>query len=675
MNIARPFQLLLPNLRLGGRYQVVRRLGVGGFSETFLAKDIQLPGKPYCVIKQLKPRTRNLEGWRVAKRLFDAEAEVLYRLGNHDRIPRLLAHFEENRNFYLVQELIVGASLRHQMLSGQPWPESRVVVLVRDILQVLTYVHGQNVIHRDIKPSNLICRRVDGRMVLIDFGAVKQVSLRPEMDHGQETNQPSLTISIGTLGYMPMEQSNGMPRFNSDIYAVGMIGIEALTGMRANQFQRDSHTGELIWREVQSNGAPLQVSQPFGDILEMMVSCHFKERYQTVQEVLEAIDSLLSQSSQIDLATEFAALAASSGAALSDLPNELSQPSHASPQPESPSSNSGAVADPAIAPTVVPSTVGFTIDPAIASTIDPVASLKAEQNADPAIDCVSDVAMPEMIDQTTAWADDRTIDNQPIDSQTIDSQTIDDRTTDKQTTAKQTINSAVPTQITPLITVATQKFVALQDWTRTLIQHLSTQKQTAIDRVQRRPDAWRIWLGVGGLVVTTAVVLVSVVQSRSQSTVKQSFTPFFDQSFDRSLLLASSCREPSPPNLPSRPPDLVYLNGTRYYGPLDRELPANSRGIMVFPSGNRYDGELKSGKRNGCGTYTFANGRRYVGQFQNDAFQGQGMWSLENGDQYVGTFQVNRCHGTGIFIFHTGTTQYGNWRDGQLEGTDLSCDR
>lgn len=671
MNIAKSFQLLIPNLRLGGRYQVVRRLGVGGFSETFLAKDLQLPGKPYCVIKQLKLRTRNPEGWRVAKRLFNSEAEVLYRLGDHDRIPRLFAHFEESRNFYLVQEFIAGASLRHQLLPGQPWPEARVIALIRDILQVLAYVHGQNVIHRDIKPSNLICRKSDGRTVLIDFGAVKQVSLRPEVEHGQDHPQPSMTISIGTLGYMPIEQANGMPQFNSDIYAVGMIGIEALTGIRSHQFQRNSQTGELIWQGPFQASTPTQTSPELREILDRMVRCHFKERYQTVQEVLEAIDALLSQSSPIDLEAEFAVLAANSTAALSDLPYQKSQPpnptsgepalSEPSPSESIPSESipSKLEADEPIGTTAAP-VLGLPL-PHVDSTIDPSVQLTVlpENNAVPVtqLEGIPEVDLrPDQLPESTAdatsdsgtdWAGDRANNPQPQTS----------------------LFSQFVTQH------VTQKWVSLQTHARTFIQVLSTQPQPAVDRLQGFPVR-SLWLGIGGLTLATAVVAVGVTQLRLYvSGDRSAEESAAKESAEQSQLPALLCREPSPPDLPSGSADLVFTNGTRYYGPLNQGLPADGRGIMVFPSGNRYDGELKSGKRNGCGTYTFANGRRYVGQFQDDAFQGQGMWLLENGDQYIGMFQANRCHGPGTFIFRDGTTKRGNWRNGQMEGTDLSCDR
>lgn len=94
---------------LAGHYQIVRYLGGGGFGQTFLAKDTHLPGNPLCVVKQLKPQLSDPASLETAKRLFDREAETLYRLGDkHDQIPRLLAHFEQNKEFYLVQEFIDG---------------------------------------------------------------------------------------------------------------------------------------------------------------------------------------------------------------------------------------------------------------------------------------------------------------------------------------------------------------------------------------------------------------------------------------------------------------------------------------------------------------------------------------------------------------------------------------
>src|SRR5919202_2712874 len=225
-----------PQKPLGGRYKIISQLGAGGFGQTFLAQDLHLPGHPQCVVKQLKPQVSDAKSLETARRLFDIEAQVLYQLGNHDQIPRLLAHFEDDQEFYLAQELIEGEPLSRELTGGVPWLEGQVIALLQDLLHVLAFVHQQNVIHRDIKPSNLIRRRKDGRIVLIDFGAVKQVSTQLISPKPGRTN---MTISIGTHGYMPKEQLGGSPRFSSDVYAVGMVGIQALTEVPARFLGED----------------------------------------------------------------------------------------------------------------------------------------------------------------------------------------------------------------------------------------------------------------------------------------------------------------------------------------------------------------------------------------------------------------------------------------------------
>ncbi|MBE9179706.1 tetratricopeptide repeat protein [Oculatella sp. LEGE 06141] len=272
---------------LARRYQVVSQLGSGGFSQTFLAEDLHLPGHPRCVVKQLKPQVRDPSGLQTARRLFDTEAQVLYQLGTHQQIPRLLAHFEDNQEFYLVQELIDGNPLTQELAAGQRWPEQAVVTMLLDLLQVLVFVHAQNVIHRDIKPSNLIRRHQDNRIVLIDFGAVKQVSTQII----NPNSNPTQTIAIGTQGYMPNEQLCGNPRFSSDIYAVGMLGIQALIGIHPKHLSIDPDTYEVNWRDrlpTRADGTPL-VNAELAAILDRMVFYDFRDRYATAAEAIEAL--------------------------------------------------------------------------------------------------------------------------------------------------------------------------------------------------------------------------------------------------------------------------------------------------------------------------------------------------------------------------------------------------
>ncbi|MEM8546459.1 MAG: serine/threonine-protein kinase, partial [Cyanobacteria bacterium P01_H01_bin.119] len=267
--------------RLGGRYQVISQLGEGGFGQTFLARDLHLPGQPQCVVKQLKPQSTTSQALQTARRLFDTEAQVLYELGNHPQIPSLLAHFEERQEFYLAQELIVGHSLEDE-LAESSWSSDQVLDFLHDLLDTLAFVHDHQVIHRDLKPSNLMRRDGDRRIVLIDFGAVKQVSTQ------STPSRISHTISIGTAGYMPNEQVAGRPQFSSDIYAVGAIAIQALTGQRPDQIPLHPQTGELDWQPA-PNCDPNMAT-----FLIFLVRYVFRSRYATAGEALAALQAFTS---------------------------------------------------------------------------------------------------------------------------------------------------------------------------------------------------------------------------------------------------------------------------------------------------------------------------------------------------------------------------------------------
>ncbi len=266
---------------LGGRYKIITQLGQGGFGKTFVAQDQHLPGHNQCVVKQLKPQATDPLTLQTARRLFDSEAKVLYKLGTHDQIPRLFAYFEENQEFYLVQELIEGEDLSKEVTPGHKLSEDEVISLLGDILEILEFVHQQNVIHRDINPRNIIRRKQDGKLVLIDFGAVKQVST--QVINGGKT---SFTIAIGTPGYLPSEQANGNPKLSSDIYAVGMVGIEALTGLPPDQLPINPDTGEISWQDQTS------VSPELANVLDKMVRYDFRQRYQSAASALQALKEL-----------------------------------------------------------------------------------------------------------------------------------------------------------------------------------------------------------------------------------------------------------------------------------------------------------------------------------------------------------------------------------------------
>ncbi|NEP17015.1 MAG: protein kinase [Leptolyngbya sp. SIO4C1] len=266
---------------LANRYQIKHLLGQGGFGQTFLAQDTQLPASPPCVVKQLKPLITDAQTLKTARRLFDLEVQTLYRLGQHDQIPLLQAHFEEQGEFYLIQEFIPGQSLQTRLRQQKRLAPAAVAQLLQDLLTVLDFVHQQRVIHRDIKPANLILRQPDDRAVLIDFGAVKQLTteIATHPDRMRET------VVIGSAGYMPAEQRAGRPCFGSDLYAVGMICLRALTGL-APERQPLNPQGEVDFRQLSQRRPFLTDFGWLLPVLTQLVRYDYRDRYYSGSEAL-----------------------------------------------------------------------------------------------------------------------------------------------------------------------------------------------------------------------------------------------------------------------------------------------------------------------------------------------------------------------------------------------------
>lgn len=266
---------------LHGRYQLIQVLGSGGFGLTYLATDTHHPDNPIHVVKQFKPANQDAAFLDIARRLFLSEVGSLRKLGTHDRIPALIDDFEQDQQFYLVQEYVEGRSLTEELAEVKQLDEPQTIALLRDVLEILEFVHSNQVIHRDIKPSNLIRRNRDGRLALIDFGAVKEIQTQLT---AIEPGQTNLTVGIGTQGYVPSEQLMGKPRYSSDIYALGMTAIQALTGTHPCNLPTDPDTAEVVWHDR------TQVSPWLAKILDRMTRYHFTQRFQSASDVLQALN-------------------------------------------------------------------------------------------------------------------------------------------------------------------------------------------------------------------------------------------------------------------------------------------------------------------------------------------------------------------------------------------------
>jgi len=269
---------------LNNRYQTIQLLGAGGFGETSLAEDTYLPSSRRCVIKQLKPVANNPQvQQQVQYERFQREAAILEKLGEgSDQIPKLYAYFSENGQFYLVQEWIQGPTLTSKVEAEGPLSEAAVRDILVSLLLVLDYIHSEGIIHRDIKPDNIILRQLNGKPVLIDFGAVKETMAAVVNAQGKNNH----SIVVGTPGFMSPEQASGRPIYASDLYSLGLTAIYMLTGKLSSELEIDPQTGEILWQQH-----VLNISPTLATVLEKAIQYHPRERYTTAMKMLDALQS------------------------------------------------------------------------------------------------------------------------------------------------------------------------------------------------------------------------------------------------------------------------------------------------------------------------------------------------------------------------------------------------
>ncbi|MEG4857565.1 serine/threonine-protein kinase [Microcoleus sp. K1-B6] len=282
-------------LILGGRYLPVRLLGQGGFGAAFLARDRYTPAMRQCVAKLLQPSVSlTPPQLKIAQTLFEREAAVLEELGNeHSQIPSLLAFFEltitslqpgkNDQFFYLVQEFIDGQNLEDELTVKGRFSEVETVEVMREILKVLDFVHSRGSIHRDIKPANIM-RGKNGRLYLLDFGAVKQVT--------QSVGSAKASTGIYSLGYAPPEQMSGQEVYPAtDLYALAVTCITLLSGLQPTELF-DSYRNEWNWH------SRVQVSSRLAHVLDRMLLSAPSQRFQSASEVEAALMSRPQQPSQ-----------------------------------------------------------------------------------------------------------------------------------------------------------------------------------------------------------------------------------------------------------------------------------------------------------------------------------------------------------------------------------------
>ncbi|QIZ72516.1 serine/threonine protein kinase [Oxynema aestuarii] len=268
---------------LADRYQVIEVLDADAFGKTYIAEDTHSLGQHKCFVKQLSLALERANCPNFTRHLLTIEAQTLEQLGHHEQIPQLIDCFEYEQELFLVQEYIEGETLSNQLPTGKhgTWAPEECLTMLQDVLGVLDFIHDRGLIHCAIAPENLIRRQSDGKWMLLNFGAIRGIQNAPVTKPGQFV----ITVPLGTFGYLPPEQLTGHPQPNSDIYALGLIAIQALTGLHPSQIEIEPTRGELRWQHaVRGDIEPKAIA-----VLAKMVSNHAKQRYQSASEVLKAL--------------------------------------------------------------------------------------------------------------------------------------------------------------------------------------------------------------------------------------------------------------------------------------------------------------------------------------------------------------------------------------------------
>ncbi|HLX04390.1 MAG TPA: serine/threonine-protein kinase, partial [Candidatus Binatus sp.] len=209
---------------LQGRYKITRLLGGGGMGMVYLATDQRLANRP-CAIKEMVDHFIDQAQRIEANEYFAREADTLAQL-KHQAIPAITDRFELANRHYLVMEYVEGRNLEEELaVRGEPLPEGLVIDIARQLCDVLSYLHGlvPPIIYRDMKPSNVMLNS-NGRVVLVDFGIARLFKAARK------------GTMIGTLGFAPPEQYQGLVDPRSDIYSLGATLHYVLTGRDPEKF-------------------------------------------------------------------------------------------------------------------------------------------------------------------------------------------------------------------------------------------------------------------------------------------------------------------------------------------------------------------------------------------------------------------------------------------------------
>ena len=284
--------------RVLGHYRIIRQVGYGGMSTVFLAEDINL-GRDVAV-KVFWPRPGETKDFL---RRFSREARVLAQL-DHPTILPVYDYGEQDGQAYLVMPYMPGGSLKDKLKECNALLPAEAISLTIEMLNALQYAHERGLIHRDIKPGNMLFKS-DGKLMLCDFGLVKVISPDTEGKSAFETTSETGPAITGTPEYMPPEQINGHPTFASDIYSIGIVLYEMLTGVRP--FTSNNVMSVLMKQMSEQPRPPREINPTISPQLQVIVLRAIEKdplrRYQQPIDFLQELKRAEIPAGEVGIAT------------------------------------------------------------------------------------------------------------------------------------------------------------------------------------------------------------------------------------------------------------------------------------------------------------------------------------------------------------------------------------
>ncbi|PSB01048.1 protein kinase domain-containing protein [Merismopedia glauca] len=258
-------------------YRLIKRLSTG-LVDTFIAENLGHSQEKYSVVRVFNLSAFSIQQRQYVSNLLEESSSIISKISPHVQVAQITNYFWQEPAFYLVETYISGHGLDVEITPGKRLSESYAIALLQNTLIPLDWLHQQNIVHGNIHPGNLIRRQQDGKIILTDLGRVKQVwqgaihSLNP---------QP---IILKNIHYLPPRSPLDRRTFDSDIYALGAIALQALTGLSIQQLA-NPETRELVWHHQ------IQIAPGLSKILGKMVHPDERERYRSAREVLLALET------------------------------------------------------------------------------------------------------------------------------------------------------------------------------------------------------------------------------------------------------------------------------------------------------------------------------------------------------------------------------------------------